>query len=222
MINTRNIRLAVCLAILFTFLARPSPVSACSCVADVTLPDNFALHDAVFAGKVIRIVDNYAPIFSSLDYMMFKMGYHNYFFDHFVHNAERRLGFSIFFKVINSWKGVEKTLAKVHTGRGDGDCGYPFAVGEKYLVYANPAYGIPGNYWVAGICSRTAELTSANEDLNYLTSIPTKPLQFAIPIPWAEQDLIFLLLSLIVLGLIIFIRRRLLTRKQIKTLNGRP
>lgn len=212
MINVSYIRLTICVAILFTLLAHPSRASACSCAADVTIPDSFS-NDAIFTGKAVRIVDNYAPIFSSLDYIMSKLGYPNYFFYHFVHNDERRLGFSVFFKVINSWKGVEKTLVEVNTGRGDGDCGYLFTVGEEYLVYANHAYGIPDNYWVAGICSRTAELSNAKEDLNYLTSMPTIPLQFSIPIPWVEQDFIFFLLSVILLGLIIFTRRRMQTRK---------
>jgi hypothetical protein len=217
MIKAKSIRLMICVAILFTLLARPSLVGACSCIAGVTVAEEFARDDAVFTGKVIRIVDHYAPVFASLDYIMSKLGYPNYFFYHFVHNDERRLGFSVFFKVINSWKGVEKTLAEVNTGRGGGDCGYQFIVGEEYLVYANPAYGIPDNYWVTGICTRTTALSNAKEDLNYLTSIPTIPLQFSIPIPWVDEDWIFFLLSLMVLGLIILTRRRIQIRKQTKT-----
>src|SRR5688500_12542443 len=128
-----RIRVAVCLAILFALLAPPSPAMACSCVADVTIPDNFAQHEAVFSGKVVRIVDNYVPIFSTIDYIMYKLGYPSYFF----HEDEKRLGYSVFFKVTNSWKGVGETFVDVNTGRGGGDCGYSFAVDVGYLVYAS-------------------------------------------------------------------------------------
>ena len=217
MIKVKSIHLMICVAILFTLFARPSSVDACSCAAGVTVTEEFAQDDAVFTGTVIRIVDHYAPIFAYLDYILSKLGSSPYFFYHFVENDERRLGFSVFFKVIDSWKGVEKTLAEVNTGRGGGDCGYQFVVGEEYLVYANPAYGIPDNYWVTGICTRTAPLSNAKEDLNYLASIPIIPLQFSIPIPWVEEDWIFFLLSLIALGLIIVTRRHIKIRKQTKT-----
>jgi|SRR5688572_29763691 len=208
------VRIAVCTAILFTLLAHTSPAKACSCVADVTLHNNFASHDAVFTGKVVRIVDNYAPYFSTVDYILYRLGYSFYFFDHFVHNDARRLGFGVFFKVINSWKGVEKSFVEVNTGRGGGDCGYTFEMGKEYLVYASYAYGIPDNYWVTGICSRNATLPDATEDLNYLNSLPQLSPKFALPIPWAEKDTITFVLAMVIIGAVAFARRRGRIRRQ--------
>lgn len=208
------IRYIVCLSILLTLLARPSPVSACSCVADVTIPNNFTQHAAVFTGKVTRIADNYAPYFSTADYILDRLGNPNYFFYHFVRNDERRLGFSVFFKVINSWKGVEKSFVEVNTGRGGGDCGYTFEMGKEYLVYASYAYGIPDNYWVTGICSRNATLPDATEDLNYLNSLPQLSPKFALPIPWAEKDTITFVLAMVIIGAVAFARRRGRIRRQ--------
>jgi len=212
--TSNQIRVAVCVVILFTLLAHPSPAHACSCVADVTIPDNFAQHDAVFTGKVIRIVDNYSPIFSTFDYILYKLGRPNYFFDQFVRNDEKRLNFSVFFKILNSWKGLEKTFVEVNTGRRGGDCGYSFVSGQEYLVYTNHAYGIPDNYWVTGICSRNAILSDATEDLNYLNSLPELPLKFAVPIPWAEKDTITAVVGTVIIGVLTFARQRRRVQRQ--------
>src|SRR5215203_4855112 len=135
MINVSWFRLMICVAILFTLLAHPSPASACSCEADVTIPDNFAQHDTVFTGKVVRIVDNYSPIFSTLDSIMNKFGFPPYFF----HEDGIYWGYSVFFKVIDSWKGVRNAYVEVDTGKGMGDCGYSFTIDTEYLIYATHA-----------------------------------------------------------------------------------
>ena len=205
--TSNQIRVVVCVVILFTLLAHPSRARACSCVADVTIPDNFAQHAAVFTGKAIRVVDNYSPIFSTFDYILYKLGRPNYFFDQFVRNDEKRLDFSVFFKVLNSWEGLEKTFVEVNTGRGGGDCGYSFAANTEYLIYANHAYGIPDNYWVTGICGRTSELAFAAEDLDYLNTFPTLPLKSTLPIMLTEKDVIILSLPfLIIVGVFVFIK----------------
>src|ERR671918_2466413 len=76
-----HIRIAVCIAILFTVLAQPSPAKACSCVEEISILDEIAQYDAIFTGKVLRIVDNYKPIFSTLDSILFKFGFRPYFFN---------------------------------------------------------------------------------------------------------------------------------------------
>ncbi len=69
------------------------------------------------------------------------------------------------FKVDQFWKGkIEKTLT-LNTGRGGGDCGYGFKVGESYLVYA---YGPEDSGLSTNICQRTAELSKATSDLAFL------------------------------------------------------
>lgn len=48
--------------------------------------------------------------------------------------------------------------------------GYKFSVGERYLVYA--FYRDSSGMWGAGACGRTRPLAEANEDLEYLQSLP--------------------------------------------------
>lgn len=51
-----------------------------------------------------------------------------------------------------SWKGNLPREITVTTGLGNGDCGYPFEVGESYLIYAN---GSNKNKLSTNICQRT-------------------------------------------------------------------
>lgn len=55
---------------------------------------------------------------------------------------------------------------EVATGRGGGDCGYPFAVGTAYLIYAYQPESRERP--VTGICSRTKLYTEALEDVRDL------------------------------------------------------
>lgn len=70
----------------------------------------------------------------------------------------------ISFKVERAFRGVEGGRAEL-INRGT-SCDYTFEVGTRYLVYAyrNPATGKLGT----GYCSRTAELSKAAVDLDYL------------------------------------------------------
>ena len=67
-------------------------------------------------------------------------------------------------KVENSWKGFLPTEVVVLTGRGGGDCGYGFEVGEDYLVYA---YGRDLDHLGTNICQRTAPLSGTGSDLKH-------------------------------------------------------
>lgn len=68
-------------------------------------------------------------------------------------------------KVERVWKGSPPAEVRVVTGRGGGDCGYRFEVGESYLVYAHSA-GAGG--LGTNICQRTARLSEAAKDLQVL------------------------------------------------------
>lgn len=195
MIRHLRIRIALCLAILFTLLAYPSPAKACSCIVPGPPSSEFPNANAVFTGRVIRVVDNYYPVFAVLDWALWKLGARSYNF-----YTGKHYGYSVFFSVDKSWKGVKETVVEVHTGYGGGDCGYSFNVGSDYVVYAHYAYGVPGNYWVTSICSRTADTSNATDDFNYLNTLPTLPLRFAFPILWTTRDFILLLFALLIVG----------------------
>jgi len=69
------------------------------------------------------------------------------------------------FKVENSWKGTLPKEVVLFTGRGGGDCGYRFEVGQDYLVYA---YGKDLDHLSTNICQRTAPFSPNSEDLKIL------------------------------------------------------
>ena len=69
------------------------------------------------------------------------------------------------FKVENSWKGTLPTEVILFTGRGGGDCGYRFLVGQDYLVYA---YGKDLDHLSTNICQRTAPFSPNSDDLKIL------------------------------------------------------
>jgi hypothetical protein len=73
------------------------------------------------------------------------------------------------FSVLQPFSGVEGAEVEVTTGHGGGDCGYNFVKGETYLVYAYG--GRDGKPLSASICSRTAPLTQAAEDLEFLRAL---------------------------------------------------
>lgn len=68
-------------------------------------------------------------------------------------------------KVERVWKGSMPAEAIIETGRGGGDCGYGFEVGERYLVYAS---GSNESKMQTNICQRTARLSDAARDLRIL------------------------------------------------------
>jgi hypothetical protein len=70
--------------------------------------------------------------------------------------------------------GIERGLKEVEvlTGRGGGDCGYDFHMGEDYVVYA---YKNSEGRLTTGTCSRTRPLKDAEEDLTYMHALATAP-----------------------------------------------
>ena len=114
---------------------RPRPT--CFCVFP-EVADSFARADAVFVGKVLEIERTSATETSK---------------------SERL--FAIKFKVEKSWKG-DSEEQRVLAAQGDLGCFiYPvFSKGERYLVYADPAYFKPkrNKVLVVNLCNRTAAL----------------------------------------------------------------
>lgn len=72
---------------------------------------------------------------------------------------------SVKFRVESSWKGKLPRELSLTTGLGNGDCGYPFEIRQKYLVYA---YGSDENRLATNICQRTPGLIEAAADLKAL------------------------------------------------------
>jgi hypothetical protein len=79
----------------------------------------------------------------------------------------KEVGYSVqvTFKVDSFWKGSLPSEVVLTTGRGGGDCGYRFEVGDRYLVYA---YGSDVRSLGTNICQRTAPYKDAATDLKIL------------------------------------------------------
>ena len=122
----------------------PAAVFACSCVADIPQEDSFNQAKAVFSGTVLSIRD--------------KEGFLGVDFSH----REATI------QVSETWKGTAVGVVTVATGRDDGDCGFVFQTGEKYLVYAYDASRDYQTELGTGICQRTKLLAQADEDLKML------------------------------------------------------
>ena len=68
-------------------------------------------------------------------------------------------------EVKTKWKGIKETEVTIFTGRGDGDCGFSFEVGETYLIYA---YKKNGGKLGTSMCQRTALLSHSQDEIKML------------------------------------------------------
>lgn len=125
------------LVLLFIFCVNSFSAFACSCIMPGTVAEEVERADAVFFGTVMDVD---GPVFGA------------YVFP----------DVAVTFTVQEYWKGVFSEPLVIHTGQGGGDCGYPFEEGESYLVYA---YVDENDDLHANICSRTALVSDAEEDL---------------------------------------------------------
>jgi hypothetical protein len=118
-----------------------SDATACSCMSGIPLCESFWKTPVVFDGDVLRIerIPDSARPSAFL----------------------RRL---VTFKVIRAYRGGVESTIQIATGSSDADCGYPFEIGDRYLVYAHDSAGTLST----GLCSRTRPLSKAAEDLEYL------------------------------------------------------
>lgn len=71
------------------------------------------------------------------------------------------------FSVEQAYSGVTGTEVEVFTGRGGGDCGYGFKIGQRYLVYAYRSE----DKLTTSICTRTRLFSNATEDLAFLGTL---------------------------------------------------
>lgn len=70
-------------------------------------------------------------------------------------------------QALNGLDGTAKEIT-IETGRGGGDCGYPFERGVEYIVYA---FKGRGGSLSTGICSPTKPVGDAAEDLKYFQQL---------------------------------------------------
>ncbi len=128
-------------------------LSACECVGPI-LPCMAAERaQAVFVGQVLEITPVEPPPKGQPPGPV----------------ASRR----VLFKITESLLGGVDDTVEVYTGSGGGDCGFSFAKGKSYLVYAHR--GSTGQL-TTGICARTREATRGAEgEIKELRSLVQEP-----------------------------------------------
>ena len=137
--------LAFTLGILW-FLVNPGPVHACKCAQPGSPSEELEKFSSVFAGRVVSIQHSYVPNGTSV-------------------TPEDRT--TVRLEVSAVWKGLVHEDMYITTPPTGGNCGFTFDEGEEYIVYANDSPYAGGGY-TAGICSRTALLGRAQDDLDAL------------------------------------------------------
>lgn len=79
----------------------------------------------------------------------------------------------VVFAVDEAFRGVPGKSVVVYTAASSAECGYPFSVGERYLVYAYS--GGNTDKLLTGLCTSTVPAREASDDIAYLRSIPSLP-----------------------------------------------
>jgi hypothetical protein len=124
-------------------LAFPEKTYACSC-AEINPKEAFERSEAVFAGKVLntkqeRQQEGFAGAIRYRDANLLE--------------------------VDQVWKGLDQSQTIIYDDGHEASCGIEFEAGKSYLVYVYT--GDDGDFYT-GLCSRTAEISSAGADLRLL------------------------------------------------------
>jgi len=125
----------------------PDIAHACSCAAGTSQEEDFENAQAVFVGRVLSTDTHKGALRDIL--------------------GDTPSHRNVEFWVTERWKGVNENPVTVATGFGGGDCGFYFAEGERYLVYAHDG-DFYGTDLSTGICTRTEVLRHSNEEVALL------------------------------------------------------
>jgi hypothetical protein len=72
--------------------------------------------------------------------------------------------------IVKIWKGDFNRVDAIYTVSHGAGCGVYFQVGASYLIYANED---DAGKFQTHVCTRTARLRDAEEDLDYLDGVPS-------------------------------------------------
>ncbi|MCI0700094.1 MAG: hypothetical protein L0241_03290, partial [Planctomycetia bacterium] len=112
-------------------------------MSEPSVTKSYATAQAVFVGTVV----NRSPVRWELS------------------DGSQQDGFASEFTVVKGWKGADSERIVVVSGIGTGDCGYPFEVGQTYLVYASLS---STDELSTNICTRTGSLPMRVDDVGEL------------------------------------------------------
>ena len=137
---------AVVLTPFFSFQA-----NACTC-SNPPIREALALADAVFIGKAIEGDEEKEETISNGKTIV-------------------RLSGRVRFSVEWAFSGVKRSDVIVETGNSAGCFVDDFAQGDRYLLYAQ---GSEDQVFIVGLCSRSTDISGADEDLKILSSLSPK------------------------------------------------
>ncbi len=147
-----------------------------------TVAEEVERADAVFVGKVVAMDIPTGLIISSADPVR------------------------VTFSVSSVWKGSDDKTLIVITKRDSASCGYPFEEDKEYLVYA---YIDEQADLHANLCSRTALLSDAQEDLALLENgfVPEETVS-------SEENSLSIFVAILILSLISFVLFMIYTKNK--------
>ena len=147
----RSVALFFGIVIVFSLASRTA--TACSCGGTGTPCESYGSAAAVFAGTVtgVRDIEREMKDVSGQRKQEYL-------------NGIEWVPMAYKFSVEQPYLGVAGAEIEIFTGRGGGDCGVSFQIGQRYLVYA---YRYKDKL-TTSICTRTTSFSRATEDLAFL------------------------------------------------------
>lgn len=171
-------------SLVFNYTTLPS--YACSCAESLPVKKELQRSSAVFSGEVIEMLDDNenSSVISSDDPI------------------------AVLFKVEESWKEMNQTEVAIYTARSSASCGFEFALGNEYLVYADETDG----EFSVNLCSNTKLLSSATDDIQELGEGKKPTEQTSIELTNGNNTNNYIYIALLAVGLLvggIYMTRRL-------------
>ena len=153
--------LPLCFALFAFAIALPNSASACSCVPPGPVLEERDRSTLVFVGTV----DDIAPSRSGRSWLDVAFGWILDLFSADQPPAAYGDGYlQVTFDVAEMFQGPPVDRLRVTTHADEATCGYGFREGASYVVYASGDRQSP----VVSLCSRTAPVSGAAEDLAIL------------------------------------------------------
>lgn len=135
----------------FALLAAREPGLACSCGGGGPICNSYWNTKAVFVGRVIKIHPQIVHLSRPEGEFDVPGGY------------------LIDFEVTEAFRGVTSKQITIRTGTGGGDCGFQFAEGKDYVVFANR------DPLSTGTCSNTSRLDQFKGRIEELRKVASAP-----------------------------------------------
>src|SRR5262245_4866824 len=140
---------------LAVIVAAWSDARGCSCALPPTFAEAFQGSDAIFLGEVTAVESAGPEYYPGMVWVQFR--------------------------VDRSWKGDPSATTRLLTSASSASCGFPFAVGSRYLVYAFRGEWTPGPALWTHMCWRTHAYSTGDADLVLLGR--ARMVEFRPPFP---------------------------------------